>query len=223
MKIYFILFIFLVVLISCDKDSTIPVIQPEITGTFIDPRDGNAYSYVRYNNLEWMTRNLSYLSSEGFCHSYEITTALGGNTTAEILRQHGYLYDYTSAKTACPEGWRLPTDEDWKKLETTFGMSIQESNEIGWRGSYVGEILQQDESGSGIKLAADGFYSVSHSTYTSKYRQLGFSGLFWTSTADESKNEFAYYRKIAYNSQKCYRESTMMTNGLSVRCVREVD
>ncbi|WP_455510384.1 FISUMP domain-containing protein [Butyricimonas paravirosa] len=223
MKTFFILFIFSVVFISCDKDSTIPVIQPEITGIFIDPRDSNTYPYVRYNGLEWMTRNLSYRSSEGFCHSYEITTALGGSTTDEILRQHGYLYDYTSAKTACPEGWRLPTDEDWKKLETTFGMSMQESNKIGWRGSCVGEILQQDESGSGIKLAADGFYSVSHSTYTSKYRQLGCSGLFWTSTADETKNEFAYYRKIAYNSQKCYRESTMMTNGLSVRCVREVD
>ncbi len=223
MKTYFILFIFLAVLISCDKDSTIPVIQPEATGTFTDPRDGKVYSYVRYNGLEWMTQNLAYLSPESFCHSYEITTAIGGSTTEEILQQHGYLYDYTSAKTACPEGWRLPTDEDWKKLEITLGMSSQESNRTGWRGSYTGEILQQDESGSGIKLAADGFYSVSHSTYTSKYRQLGCHGLFWTSTIDTTKNEFAYYRKIAYNSQKCYRGSTMMTNGLSVRCVRDAD
>lgn len=217
----FILSAILFSLVSCDKDEAIPTIHPEATGEFIDPRDGNVYSYVRYNGLEWMTRNLSYKNTEGFCHAYEITTSLGGETTKEILQQHGYLYNYASAQKACPAGWRLPTDEEWKQLEITLGMSVQASNKSGWRGTYTGEILQQDESGSGIKLSADGFYSASHSTYTSKYRQLGCSGFFWTSTTDSTKVNFAYYRKIAYNSTKCYRESTMKTNGLSVRCVRD--
>ena len=31
--------------------------------------------------------------------------------------QYGFLYTYEAALRALPEGWRLPTDEDWKALD----------------------------------------------------------------------------------------------------------
>ena len=35
------------------------------------------------------------------------------------FNEHGNLYTWEEALAACPEGWRLPTDEDWQNLETT--------------------------------------------------------------------------------------------------------
>lgn len=39
---------------------------------------------------------------------------------------------------------RLPTDDDWKKLEKTLGMSVSEINMSDeWRGSYEGDLLKE--------------------------------------------------------------------------------
>ena len=50
--------------------------------------------------------------------------------------KYGLLYTYDAALKALPDGWRLPTDEDWKKLETELYM---DGDELGlleqWRGN----------------------------------------------------------------------------------------
>lgn len=206
---------------ACDKEETLPRIEPEARGEFTDSRDGRVYRWVRYDGLDWMCSNLSYKTNTGFCEVYQMKLELGGETNADLLEKHGYLYDYETALAACPEGWRLPTDEDWQRLEKALGMSQQDAGRSGWRGSYTGELLQQGEEGTGIGLQADGFYSASHSTgLSSKYRLLGAYGLFWTATPAEESG-FVWFRKIAGNSAQSFREKTMESNGLSVRCVRE--
>ena len=62
------------------------------------------------------------------------------------------MYDYEAALAAIPEGWRLPTDDDWLKLEKALGMSISDLEQSGKRGSVQGELLQQGIEGTGINL-----------------------------------------------------------------------
>ena len=101
-------------------------------------------------------------------------------------------------------------------------MSEPEIGAIGERGTYEGELMQQGEEGTGLKLEAGGFYSVHPVAYNDNWRFRSVFGYFWTATADPAYDGFIFYRKIAYNSTKVFRQSTMTTNWLNVRCCREV-
>ncbi len=209
-------------LTACSNEENVPVVQPDASGEFTDERDGTVYKYVRYGDLEWMAENLRFYVNTTGCHEYLTNENFGGTTNTEIFEQFGYLYDYATAEIACPEGWRLPTDEEWQYLEREMGMSVREVEHWDWRGNYAGKLLQQGISGSGMELMTGGFRKENGTSVIS-YSFLGAFGFFWTSTVDESSvGDMVIYRKIAYNENGVYRQSTMKTNGLSVRCVRDV-
>jgi uncharacterized protein (TIGR02145 family) len=42
---------------------------------------------------------------------------------------YGRLYTYDEALVACPNGWHLPSDEEWKVFEIALGMTSPESFE----------------------------------------------------------------------------------------------
>ena len=154
---------------GCEKDdgSVLPQIKPEATGTFTDA-DGTEYPWVRYNGLDWMAANY-----KGGTPYYEITDewgfALFAATEEAIanVETYGNLYSYDDAVNLAPEGWRLPTDEDWQKLEQAMGMDAATTGQIGWRGTPAGELLQQDESGSGMHMLLSGCISLQASSMVS--------------------------------------------------------
>ena len=151
------------------------------------------------------------------------------------LETFGNLYTYEQALALAPEGWRLPTDEDWQKLEQAMGMSAQTAAQKGWRGSSVGELLQQDATGSGLHLQLGGYVSVRAGRPMSLHLRLVRStGYYWTST--EAKGSYpegtaVYYRSIRYNTSKIEREiiataeqdylDNVYPKYLSVRYVRD--
>ena len=107
---------------SCSDDDKLPNINPAATGEYTDERDGNTYGWVRIGDLEWMTSNLKYYPEAPY---YECTYDLFGANYAVKVRSHlldidfaadykeyGNFYTWEEARTLCPEGWRLPTDED---------------------------------------------------------------------------------------------------------------
>ena len=54
----------------------------------------------------------------------------------------GRLYLWQTALIACPTGWHLPGDEEWKTLEMYLGMSQSEADDISWRGTDEGTKLK---------------------------------------------------------------------------------
>lgn len=77
------------------------------TGVIVDSRDGKGYKFVKIGNRVWMAENVDY------------KTKLGEGTGQDVCYsnlhgQHAFLYE--DALNACPEGWHLPTDEDWIEL-----------------------------------------------------------------------------------------------------------
>ena len=56
--------------------------------------------------------------------------------------EDGYFYTLDGAKAAVPEGWRIPSDADWKKLEAALGLTSDLDVMNAWRGENAGDYLK---------------------------------------------------------------------------------
>ncbi len=68
--------------------------------------EGSTYESVKIGKQIWMAKNLNIKIKDSFCHSN-----FGGN-----CKKYGRLYTWEAAKKACPKGWHLPSDKEWKEL-----------------------------------------------------------------------------------------------------------
>ncbi len=58
------------------------------------------------------------------------------------VKSYGFLYSYDAALKAVPDGWRLPTDDDFTTLERTLGLPADEAGlKEAWRGEGVAQVL----------------------------------------------------------------------------------
>lgn len=204
-----------------DNDSAVSTdLSQNLRGTFTDVRDGNEYHYVRIGNLDWMTENSRYDTGDDGTRTVYATMQIPGDygmtTDAQTIARYGYLYTYEGAQQAAPDGWRIPTDEDWKTLEKALGMSNKAADALEWRGNGQGVILHD---ASGLNMPYAGFYDAESTSFSSKYYYINAMGYYWSSTSPSEG--LGFMRKIIYNSNQVYRYTTSTKNMLSVRFVRD--
>lgn len=146
------------------------------------------------------------------------------NTDFSYAEKYGYLYSYAAALKAVPAGWRLPTDEDWKKLEATLGMSAAEIDRLeDWRGTKQGLFLKRGEEGIGFDALMPGGRVDGVFEYTSNYKNLEFKTYYWTSTTNvlNDSTTFGINRALQYNLPTIYRGTTSLVGTqYSVRCIK---
>ena len=103
-------------------------VAPAPPDRFTDPRDGYAYPVVSLGGLEWFAENLRFRSADSRCYE---------NDEANCL-DHGRLYRLPDALRACPAGWRVPSEEDWRSLERWLGLSEADLEKERGQGSRWG-------------------------------------------------------------------------------------
>jgi uncharacterized protein (TIGR02145 family) len=103
------------------------------TGTITDSRDGKTYKTVKIGEQWWMAENLAYDVGDG---------SWAYNNDESNVKTYGRLYKWKAAKIACPSGWHLPTDDEWKQMEMAIGISQSEADDTGWRGTNEGTKLK---------------------------------------------------------------------------------
>jgi len=78
--------------------------------SFTDPRDSKTYLTTEVGNLVWMRQNLAW---EGAGAPFSNAAAM-----TDIF---GMYYTFNEAATACPSGWRVPSESDWRDLALALG------------------------------------------------------------------------------------------------------
>ena len=216
-----------------EEEATVRVIE---TSTVTDV-DGNVYKTVKIGNQWWMAENLAVASfSDGSSLDYiseDSIESLWENTTLAAYTslndgQYGLSYNFAvveNVKDIAPEGWHVPTDEDWKILEKEIGMSASETEALGWRGNIEAEKLTSLYSsgwpGGAALFGTDEFgFNAKPGGCRVFNGQTNFQGnvaFWWTSTT--SGNE-AWYRYIDANQTRIFRQHTYKGYGMSIRCVK---
>jgi uncharacterized protein (TIGR02145 family) len=222
---------------SCGSNEN-EIVNSEIVtrGTFIDPRDNREYQWIIIGKQTWMAENLAYLPEIGKQNTdsldmpdYYVYGYSGNNIdeakSTESYLQYGVLYNFFSAQTACPQGWHLPSDDEWKQLELALGMSVSHIDQIfpSVRGTDQGI---QMKSASGWEMEGNGNNSSGFSALPGGFRfcngNFWFSGRFgywWSSTTE--KDDSAWIRSLSSTSCTICRKSNLRHNGFSIRCVKD--
>ena len=236
MKHIFFLVVFLMLgLQACKKETQTPIILEY--GTVIDV-DGNSYKTVKIGDQWWMCENLRV---KQFQDGSAITNignvdqdSLWANTTASaysVLNDTLYGCYYNSfavqdSRKLAPAGWHIPTDEEWKTMEKTIGMSESQSNQLAWRGTNEAELLL-NKNGEGWQTGTVpfGMDTYDFSIFPAGCRLFsgeitsGFTAFFWTATA--TANGHAYYRYFDHQKKNIFRQTTYPEYGMSIRCVKD--
>ena len=198
------------------------------------------------SNTEWSTTTdgaMAVYGQDGSpCSDYE-----GSCDDAISLERYGRLYNWYAvddARGLCPTGWSVPSDDDWKALEISIGMSPADADDTAT--ILDGPALQRGTN-EGFKLKTDGQYPTVGFTLSNGWSngsdEFGFAAMpggrtenltfentgefvsagsyagFWTSTAS---GEAAWRRELYSGFSTIFRRDDihLEQTGMSVRCFR---
>ena len=172
------------------------------SGTFTDTRDSKTYKWVKIDEQIWMAENLNYDIGNSPCNR---------NDPANCTK-YGRLYDWATAMTACPSGWRMPNDAEWNALIVIAGgfqvAGAKLKAKSGWNNGGDGT----DNYGFSALPGGD-----ANAANASSY--IGERGYWWSSLEYAGIN--AYFWRIEYNYISVDRSYTYKEKKHSVRCVQD--
>ena len=192
--------------------------------------DGQDYYYVKIGNLEWFRNNIGVRTGGMPYNNAEIMS--------DVL---GRFYNFEDAKSACPEGWRLPTEADWLTLSETAGVKTSTYGIM----KGIAARLMADAKFNGVDMwdywpavgtltndwgfsaIPAGYVNLGPKSETGEYPQADSNGVyeyatFWTADEVEGEEGMAYYRYIVADQPDVFITKGDKANfGASVRCVRD--
>ena len=153
---------------------------------------------------EWMTANLNVNTSSSYCYG----------DAEPNCRRYGRLYTWESGQQACRsagDGWRLPTDDEWRQLAAHYGGLGNDSPEKG-KAAYTALLIGGT---SGFNAVLGGNRSID-----GQYDRLEAHGIYWTASENDPTTAPLY--NFGKGSQALYRgPQGQKQMAVSVRCMRE--
>lgn len=210
-------------------------------GKLFDERDQKTYKTIKLGEDTWMAENLRFWVEKDSPHYVGVSHFYRGNN--QNYQLYGRLYPWEVAMKVCPEGWHLPSPDEWIALINSFGDIFNEEHriptkkqsskaEVKRRKALYKDIYAALITGgsSGFNVGYGGFrdphkfQGVSIRTASGYYSGLGTVARFWTNDDKIEKGMFKKLKAKAFQFSKMgksffylpYRKSI----GSSVRCVK---
>ena len=189
-------------------------------GTFTDDRDGQVYKYTTIGNQVWMAENLKYDAEYSVClESYRESSVKVYQNFCEdfgrfytLQKKGSYLekIDESFATSVCPEGWRIPSIDEWTEMIESIGSMNSELTSRRLRDSEYWTF-----GGAGTDDCAFSVHPAG--AYTGDVRGLsyfGFDAIFWTSTVDslgqiktiKISNDILVFNNLPKMSIRCVKD-----------------
>nr|WP_319269229.1 fibrobacter succinogenes major paralogous domain-containing protein [uncultured Draconibacterium sp.] len=222
---YFLLF-FCAVLQSCSEDPF-----DADSGTFTDKRDGNVYQWVKIGEQIWMAENLAYIpyvcAPDSQCGIW-VYDYYGEGSFGTNYQTYGCLYNWEIAQEVCPEGWHLPSDEEWMEMESFLGMpedQLDRSGIIRGQEANVGGKLKEPglahwkepnegaTNESGLSVLPGGYLNGNHA-----FSSLNSVSYFWTTSLNGHGDGIC--RMFHYDGNYVTRKGMEKNIALSIRCIK---
>lgn len=204
-------------------------------GEFTDQRDGQIYKTIKINNQTWMAQNLNVgkwiLSTKNQTNNGTIEKYCYNNYDY-YCEQYGGLYQWTEAmmlpddclkskcvesiqekhKGICPEGWHLPSYDDFQSLVNFVG---------GDEGTTeAGKILKA--LGNWESATDDyGFSAIGAGrVLQGEFDYIGKMAVFWTASNASASNTSQSFVVTNYDNEAIL-SGMDKSNGYSVRCIMD--
>ena len=241
MKYYIAIIAFIILCVSCSR---------ELTDDLLDQRDGRVYRTVKIRDQIWMAENLAYMPyvSELISDSGIWVYGYDGKSTdwAQGLQNYkvfGCLYSWTVAmdisndyrsslwngsdslhQGICPDGWHLPSDEEWQTLEDNIDTNpdfdrTDERRNSGNAGDKLKADSVWDENMEGSNEYKFDALPSGIRYYTGFFHKINTYGYFWTSTEEYANS--AIYRYVRDSSDATFRGFPSKRIGMPVRCLKD--
>lgn len=197
-----------------------------------DSRDGRVYKTVQIGDQRWMAENLRYKIKGSFCYEKKDYNC----------EKYGRLYDWSMAMKlvdfynthsvkklagkyqkglihdACPMGWHLPTNKEWKKMKFFVGKKgISDGVGLSLRAA------ENWEKELRIPAASDefGFSALpgGERDFEGRFFDLGRSAVFWTSSEYDEGGARMWW--MYYDSRTIESNYDTKETAASVRCVED--
>ncbi len=153
----------------------------------------------------WMTENLNIWTANSWCY---------GNVSSNC-DTYGRLYDWYTALTVCPNGWHLPTREEWRILAIAAGGTGTKGD-----GGTAGKNLKSRNNNVdgtdkyGFSGLLGGWMDVS-----GYFGGMGSNGDYWSASEDNEIN--AHHRDLNYGSDDLEVDSDPKGEAYYIRCVKD--
>ncbi|WP_288800962.1 fibrobacter succinogenes major paralogous domain-containing protein, partial [uncultured Fibrobacter sp.] len=221
-------------------------------GTLKDSRDNQVYKTVTIGTQTWMAENLNYaykgktstFDSSSFCYDDDPTNC----------SKYGRLYLWSAAmdsagtwstngkgcgngkfclptypvRGVCPEGWHLPTEEDFRILSRGTGATWDERNFYYIdAGKYLKSTSGWNDNGNGTDAYGFSALPAGNSLQGGPFHQLGYIATFWSATrviesnVDDFYSDYAFAMTLYQNSDHAFLSSQHMYVASSVRCLKD--
>lgn len=183
-------------------------------GKFKDKRNGYIYNAVEIGHQTWMVENLNYDMGNG---------SWVYDNKSMYEKKYGRLYNWETAIEACPKGWHLPSDNEWKALELYLGMKKSDIQEKYARGKTEAKKMKSIDSwnaeGNGTNESGLTIYPGGYRSPDGHFFNMGSNAYYWTST--EISRNYAWYRRLDDDDENIDRMEILKELAFSVRCVKD--
>lgn len=194
----------------------------------VEDLDGNIYHTAKIGKQTWMVENLKVTRFNNGDSIKKITsnkdwkkTEQAGysfyNNDVVFVKEYGFLYNYNCLKDIrriAPKGWRVPTEEDLKELESfiksnSIGIFLKEKGNSHWLPSNT-----VGNNATGFNALPGGYRDDEGAFY-----MLRSNGYYWT-----TNGSFEFYNwsdRMFQAFADVRRDSVFKRYGFSIKCIKE--